>query len=347
VKERVLKLLTKYGPYVGFPLFYVACLLVFSVLLFPYDKLKERLVASYNAQQKGPNAQQLEIDELHGSWLTGVRASGVRLLSPSTEPGKPPTKIEIDDATVRYSLLSGMVGTTWVSFDLFGMGGEISGHFESNGKANGIDATLDSIELGDAEPVGALLGIPIKGKLGGDIHLEMPEGKASKANGAISLEVKDMTVGDGKAKIKGMLALPKVDVGPLTFAAEAKDGVLKISKLLAGGKDVEVQGEGRVTMRDVSAESICDAQVRFKINDSYRTRSEITKTLFGAPGSSIPPAFEMADPRIRTSKRADGFYGWSVRGVLARLDFAPAPGGGGGPGAPGGNLFGVGPKVGP
>jgi type II secretion system protein N len=328
VKERLLK----YAPYVGYPLFYVVCLLVFAVLLFPYDKLKERLVANYNAQQKGPGAQQLEIDELHGYWLSGVHASGVRLLSPPAEPGKAPGKIEIDEATVRYSLLSAMVGSTWVGFDLFGMGGEIEGHFEEKGKDRTLDATLDSIELGEADPIRQLLGVPIRGKLGGEVHLEMPEGKASKATGAISLEVRDVSVGDGKAKIKGMLALPKVEVGPLTLSAEVKDGVLKITKLLAGGKDVELQGEGRVTLRDVPSDSLCDAQVRFKINDSYRTRSEITKTLFGAPGSNIPPAFELADPRIKASKRADGFYGWNVRGVLGRLDFLPAPGGPGGPG---------------
>ena len=329
MKERLLR----WAPFVGYPVFFVFCLLLFSVLLFPYDSLKERIVGTYNAQQRGPNAQALEIDELRGSWLTGVHASGVRLLSPPSEAGKAPSKIEIDDATVRYSVFSAMVGSTSVSFDVFGMGGEVTGRFESNGKDKKLEATIDSVELGEFEPLAGLLGIPIAGKLGGEIHLEMPEGKASKASGSIALDARDVSVGDGKAKIKGTLALPKVEVGGLTLAAEAKDGVLKISKLVAGGKDVEVQGEGRVTMRDVTMDSICDAQVRFKINDSYRTRSDITKSLFGAPGSSMPALFELADPRIKQSKRADGFYGWNLRGVLGRLDFTAAGGGGGGGGA--------------
>ncbi len=332
MKERLLK----YAPLVGYPAFYVFCLLVFAVLQFPYDKLKERIVSSYNAQQRGPNSQELQIDELHGYWLSGVRASGVRLVSSSSEAGKAPSKIEIDEATMRYSILSGLVGTTAIGFDVYGMGGEISGSYETGGKDRKIDTTIDGVEIGEVDPIVQLLGVPMHGKLSGEVHLEMPEGKATKATGAVSLEAKDVSVGDGKAKIKGAIALPKIEVGTLTFAAEAKDGILKISKLVAGGKDVELQGDGRVTLRDVAADSLCEAQVRFKINDSYRTRSDLTKSLFGAPGSNIPPAFELADPRIKQSKRADGFYGWNLRGVLSRLDFTPAGGGGSLPGIAGG-----------
>jgi hypothetical protein len=75
----------------------------------------------------------------------------------------------------------------------------------------------------------------------------------------------------------------------------------------------------------MATESLCDAQIRFKINDSYRTRSDLTKSLFGAPGSNIPALFEL-DPKVKQSKRADGFYGWSARGALAKLDFQPAGG---------------------
>jgi type II secretion system protein N len=324
VKERLLK----YGPYAGYPLFYLVCFVVFAVLQFPYDKLKERIALAYNAEQRGPGAQELQIDELHGYWLSGVRASGVRLVTPSSDPSKPPSKIEIDDATVRYSMLSALVGTTWVGFDVYGMGGELTGSYETSGKDRTVEVSIDGMELGEVEPLVGLLGVPIHGKLSGEVHLAMAEGKASKGAGAVSLEAKDVSVGDGKAKIKGALALPKVDVGTLTMAAEAKDGVLKITKLVAGGKDVEVVGDGRITMRDLAADSLCDLQVRFKINDSYRTRSDLTKSLFGAPGSNIPALFELADPRIKQSKRADGFYGWNLRGALGRMDFTPAPGGG-------------------
>ncbi len=122
----------------------------------------------------------------------------------------------------------------------------------------------------------------------------MAEAKASKATGTVSIEIEDVaTVGDGKAKIGGMLALPRAVVGTVSITGEAKDGVLKISKLSAGGKDVEIQGDGRVQLRDALPDSLCDLNVRFKINDSYRTKSENTKTLFGTPGSTAPALFDL------------------------------------------------------
>jgi len=171
-----------------------------------------------------------------------------------------------------------------------------------------------------------MIGLPLQGKLTGTVKLTMPEGKPSKGSGDVSLEASDVTVGDGKAKLKGALALPKIDVGTLSLSAEAKEGSLKISKLAAGGKDLELQGDGRITMREAFGDALCDAQIRFKINDAYRTKNDVTKSLFGAPGSNAPALFELADPKIKQAKRADGFYGWTLRGPLSRLDFIPAGG---------------------
>jgi type II secretion system protein N len=326
MKERLVRL-TKYGGYVGYPVFYVVCLLVFAAVTFPYEKLKQRVVATYNAQQQASSSpQELQIDEMGGYWLSGVKMKGVRLLSAPTEPGKPPSKIQIEEATVRYGMLPALIGNSDMSFDVYAFGGEAYGSYDVHGKDKSIELTLDTIDLGQLEPLVQLLGVPIEGKLGGTVKLALPEGKGSKASGAVSLEAKGVAVGDGKAKIKGALALPKLDVGALTVAAEAKDGTLKITKLVAGGKDVELQGDGRITLRDGASDSLCDAQVRFKVNDGYRNKSDITKSLFGTPGSNAPALFELADPKVKQSKRADGFYAWTLRGPLGKIDFIPAGG---------------------
>jgi type II secretion system protein N len=346
VKERLLKY-AKYAPLVGYPAFYVVCLMIFAAACFPYDRLKERLIGSFNAEQRASGGQQeLQVDEMSGYWLSGVRMKGVRLLTAPTEPGKPPSKIELDEAVARYQILPALFGNSDVKFDVYAFGGEASGEFDVHGKDRDIDVTLDSIELGQVEPLVQLLGVPLQGKLGGTAHLQMPEGKASKGSGSVSFELKDVAVGDGKAKIKGALALPKVDVGAVTFAADAKDGILKITKLVAGGKDVELQGEGRINMRELAMDSLVDAQVRFKINDAYRNKSDITKSLFGAPGSNAPALFELADPRVKQSKRADGFYGWTLRGALGRVEFVPSGGGPAGAALPMMPNFGM-PKVNP
>jgi type II secretion system protein N len=325
MKEQVLKYVGKYLGPVGMPVLYVFCLAIFMSLTFPYRRLKEHIVGDFNVSQRAAGGmQELQIDDLSGYWLSGVRMTGVTLSTASPEVGKPPTKIEIDDATARYQLLPALIGNSDLNFDAYAFGGEASGSYDISGKDKAVDVTLDSIDVGKLQPLVDLLGVPLAGKLGGTVHLTMPEGKASKGTGSIALEIRDTSVGDGKAKIKGALALPKIDVGTLTFAAEAKDGVLKISKLVAGGKDLELQGDGRITMRELATDSLLDMQIRFKINDAYRAKSDITKSLFGSPGSTAPGLFEMADPKIKQSKRPDGFYGWTFRGPLGRPDIFPA-----------------------
>lgn len=333
MKERLLRY-AKYAPLVGYPLFYLLCLAVFAALTFPYDKLRQRVVATFNADQRATNGhQELQIDEMSGYWLTGVRVRGVRLLTASSmEPNKPPAKIEIDEATVRYSILSALIGNSSVSFDVFAFGGEVTGTYDVRGKDKAIDATLDGVDLSGVDAIAQIIGLPVQGKLSGTVNLSLPEGKPTKGTGAVALDVIGMSVGDGKAKLKGALALPKVDVGTFAFAGEAKDGVLKISKFGAGGKDVELQGDGRITMREPFADALCDATVRFKINDAYRTKNDVTKSLFGAPGSNAPALFELADAKIKQAKRADGFYGFTLRGPLSHMDFIPA-GGAAGPAA--------------
>ncbi len=318
----------KYAGIVGYPLFYLLCVAVFASITFPYDKLRERVVAGFNADQRATGGQnELAIEGMSGYWLTGVRMTGVTLTSASSELGKPPSRLSIERATARYAILPLLVGAHDLGFDVSAFGGDASGWYEQDGDDVSIDVTLDSIDLGQIEPLVSLLGVPINGSLGGTIRLKLPKGKASKGSGSVQLEAKGVSVGDGKAKLKGALALPRIDIGAVSMAAEAKDGILKIAKLFAGGKDVELLGDGRVTLRELATDSLCDVQVRFRINEAYRSKNDLTKSLFGAPGAPMPGLFEM-DPKIKQSKRADGFYGWQVRGPLGRLDFVPAGGGG-------------------
>lgn len=315
----------KYAGIVGYPLFYLFCLAVFSSLTFPFDKLKERMVTSFAADQRASGGhQELQIDSMSGYGLSGVRMTGVTLLSGSTEPDKPPSKLVIDDATVHYGLFSMLFGGTDIDFSVRAFGGEAHGEYGTHGKDKTIEVTLESLELGKITPLVELLGVPLDGKADGAMHFTMPEGKLTKASGDLSFESKGTGVGDGKAKLKGALALPKIDVGTLTIAAEAKDGVLKFTKFVAAGKDLDVQGDGRVTLREGATDSLCDLQIRFRINDAYRTKNDVTKSLFGAPGSNAPALFELADPKIKQAKRADGFYGWTARGPLTRIDFLPS-----------------------
>ena len=87
MKERLLKY-AKYAAPVGFPVFYVFCLAVFATLTFPYGKLREHVVTSFNANERASGSlQELQIDDMSGYWLSGIRMAGISLLTGSPEPG--------------------------------------------------------------------------------------------------------------------------------------------------------------------------------------------------------------------------------------------------------------------
>lgn len=345
MKEKLLKI----ARYAAYPAFYLFCLGLFGYLTFPYDRLKDRIIAEFErAQTKrgGAVTQRLEIDSLDSYWFTGVELKGARLILPpdpaasragasamlgvgaSAGKDKPeapkPTVIEIDEAHARVRILPLLIGRVRVDFWASVFGGEIEG-VAPVGKSGGtVEVEVSNVDLGKVEPLAELLGgIPMHGTVNAKLELEAPDGKFNKANGTLELTAADVWVLDGKTKIQGLLELPTAKLGDLTLSAEAKDGVLKVTKLSAPGPDVELEGDGKINIREPWNNSTADMYVRFKITDAYRGKTDATKSAFGEPGSTVPPMVETFVPKMKRAKRTDGFYGWHVHGALKKVKFDP------------------------
>jgi len=346
VTEKWRERLQAIGSIVGYPLFYVFCLVVFATWTFPFDKARDRLVASFNESQRtNSSPRELAIADVSSSWLTGLKLTGVRLIDREVRPDAPHGTTEssgdlkIDSLVVRVAVLPLLIGNHDLSFHAEAFGGKIDGTFGTHGKDESLDVTLEALDLGQIAPLTSFLEVPMEGSLGGTIKLDLPEGHATKANGTIAIEATDVALGDGKAKMLGKLAIPRLVLGTFDLNAEAKDGTVKVSKLGATGKDVDFLADGRIPIHEHAMESQADVNLRFRVSDAYKGKSEATKGLFGAPGSNIPGAVDL-DPRMKQAKRPDGFYVWHARGPLGRLDFSPGgtggptagPGGGGGSG---------------
>src|SRR5262249_19443770 len=114
-------------------------------------------------------------------------------------------------------------------------------------------------------------------------------------------------------------------LGDLSIQAEAKDGVLKLTKLAAAGHDLELVGDGSIKLKEPWQEAIADLYVRFKFTDAFRGKNSMTKALLGDPGSSSAGLIEgPMMPKMKRAKRPDGFYGFHVSGPLKRLRFDPS-----------------------
>ncbi|HEY3494548.1 MAG TPA: type II secretion system protein GspN [Polyangiaceae bacterium] len=307
----------------GYVAFYGFALITSFYLTFPYPRLKERIVTDFNQRQTGPDAMRLEVDEIDSYWLSGVEAEGVRLVSKgeSEVPGKPAkAKItSIEHAHARLSLLSLLIGRRVVNFGADAFGGNVSGSLADSDAERVVSIEVDGLDLGQTPLFAGLVGLPVTGQLGGSIELVAPEGRLSKAEGKLSFKIAGVTVGDGKAKIRDIIALPKLDAGEITLEAEVKAGQVKDLKLAANGQDLELAAEGTIRLRDQPEQSLLTLTTEFKFTDRYTNKDDLTKALFGPSG-----AFDL-DPKNRRAKRADGFYGWRVSGSLSHPTFAPNP----------------------
>ena len=177
---------------------------------------------------------------------------------------------------------------------------------------------FDAVDAAKMPYLSDLLGIPVAGSVTGKIDLKLPQQKLSLAEGTIDLQITDFELGDGKAKIRDTIALPKVKAGQFIFKADVTEGTVKITELSTKGTDLEVVSDGRIRLLDRAETSMAELNLRFKFADAYKNKDDMTRSIFGAPGSAVPGLFDL-DPKMKRAKRDDGFYAWRITGPLQRL----------------------------
>jgi type II secretion system protein N len=319
--------------WVGYPAFYLLCFLVFTYLTFPFEHLRDRVVAGFAEDQRATGgSSKLEIDQLSPYWLSGVEATGVRLITASTPAAdgskRPPSELDVERIVARVSILPLLIGRINLHVSARALGGTIDADAQKRGDDRSIEADFTDLSIGRLTPLVELVGLPMTGTLTGHLELTLPEAKLGKASGTVRAKFADLSAGDGKTKIKETIALPKLNVGDLALECDVKDGVVRVTKWAAAGQDLDFSADGKLTLREPFAESSAELYIKFKFSDAYKNRNETTRSLFGTPGTNAPVLIEIAEPRLKTSRRPDGFYNWRASGLLRNLRFDPAPSGG-------------------
>lgn len=320
----------KWLAWTGYPLAYLCLLAFFARLTFPFDRLRDRVVGEFNAQQ-APSAR-LRIEDMSGYWLAGVEASKIELTQiPKGKPGQPvpdakPKTTRIDSAHVSVSLLRAVFGTTAISFGADAFGGELSGKVTSSSSEQNYDLDLEKLDVGQVPFLDELVGLPMKGMLAGQTDLTLPDKNWAKSEGKVEFTITGLRVGDGKAKVLNAIALPEINVGSVDFSAAVTAGRLKVDKLAAKGNDLDLGVDGGIRLRDPLGTSLLDLTLKFKFSDKYRNKNDTTRALLGAPGSTSPGLFELT-PQVQRSKRPDGYYGWRIGGTLDHPTFDPSSAG--------------------
>lgn len=339
-----------------YPLFYLFALVMCVYLTFPWDRVKDRVIAEFAKTQagKGSRAWRLEIAELDGYWFTGVELTSAKIIMPpgdeddlpptasvrastsrstassgaDSEGGaskKPVTKVpqeiavNIDSAHARVRILPLLIGRVRVDFGAELFGGNIDGTIPVGGGT--VEIELENLDLARITPLRELIDSPIAGTFGGKLELVSETGKFSKASGSLAMSITDGTICDGKAKCLTQQGIPQAKIGSLEIAAKVSDGVLKFDKFAATGQDMEFSADGTMRIKQPWDSTTLDIYMRFGFSDAYKNKNENTKALFLAEGA-LPAAIDL-HPKLQRAKREDGMWGFHGKGTLKRPKFDP------------------------
>lgn len=348
--EALREKLRTYGPWIGYATFFFWSFLLFVYWTFPYDRVRDRIIAEFEKSQRVPPGgarQVLTIGKLEPSWFTGVVLKDVALTTYPADPNKPKSVLAADEIKARVSFGSLFSSAKDLSFSAKALGGTIEGSVTHKLSQNPsptppgkkdtgprfdrtIKMELDGISLAELGPLRDAIGTAVGGTLKGSIDVTYGETRIDKANGTVSLELENFWVSDGKTpfKIPALKAvfgseditLPQINIGNVPIQVAVKNGVATLEKMEGKGKDLELGVDGRIVLRESVPESDLAVNLRFKFNDSYKKKGESTAGLLLILDS---------EPKLRASKRPDGYYSLRVHGPLGNPIVAPAPGGGG------------------
>jgi type II secretion system protein N len=301
--------------------FFLFCFLLFARWTFPYDRLRDVLVSRV-ASAKSPSgvSNKLTIGHVGPAWLFGLALTSIKLERATTSPDETPTRLMLDELSLRASPLRFLFGSIGVDYDAAVGQGEIDGSYLGSTKtgAHDIAATLEDVDLAKLG-LGSLFGMPMQGTAEGTIDVQLAD-KPNETHGNVELQIERLRLGDGKAKVKipgmgGGLTLDPVDAGTTEVKLTIREGVATVEKLQAKGKDLELAGSGSIRLGTTLGLSRIDMTVEVKFDKGYTQRSDRTKV-----------AFELMEgnPMIKRATSEDGTMRFRVSGTLANPRAVPA-----------------------
>lgn len=328
MKERLLALRPILLRVIGYPAFFTLFFVLFLYLTFPWDRLREAIVAAAEAPRVTtsgraiPSNMELSIGSLSPTFLPGVEARDVRVTFLPQRSTERPVSMTIDKLRVRLSIFALLAQRANVSFSLAGMGGTIDGSASVAlskpatpriSPLRSFEVNLDGVQAGQVAPLVSMVGLPLGGSLSGNVTVDIPEGDVSQTTGSVRLTATRLTVGDGQAQFQiphfGGVTIEQIRAGTLTAQANIARGVVQFTNTSAHSEEFDLQIDGRIDLRPNFGDSALNLGLRFRLTDVYRAKSE--------QAGRIMSVMDMA-PDLRRARRPDGLYAFRCVGTPER-----------------------------
>lgn len=279
---------------------------LFSLVLFLLMKIPSSLVTNTALQYiNAASPLEVQAQSLNFSLLLLPHLNAEKLeLSPRfPDTGNP---ILIDKAKLYpgiktiFLAASGKPGFAG-SFDLDAYKANANGSF-SAGADTSLDLELTGLDLGKFAPL-TEAGIQLQGLVQSlTLDIVMNANRLSQADGEIQLRGKNFVIDPAQFQLP--MALPILDFGPVEILGKLQKGKLRLDKAQLGeaAKDMELKAEGEIILKEPLTFSQVDLKLRLKPSEKIKKAIPTLEGMLGMVGA----------------KRADGFYGMKIKGVLSQ-----------------------------
>ena len=163
----------------------------------------------------------------------------------------------------------------------------------------------------------AVGGLPVDGTVSGKLDVAVPKNLLANANGTIDVDIEDLAIGDGKAKLTvpsdpflaAGVTVPRIKLGKLSGQIVIEKGRARFEGVRVHSADGDATLEGYVELRDPIGASQMHAYLKFRPSEALIKREATIELLTNALAG--------------TAKRSDGYLGIQLTGPLAAI-FLPA-----------------------
>lgn len=308
----------------GYPLFALFVALLTFYFSVPRERVKERLESALSADVTSGQAlatgMDVTIGDLSTTLFTGIgfKASDVVLRTRPLTAGEKPARYIIDDVRVRLGLLSTMFGRPAYSFVAHALSGRVEGHVSGNNDETKAKVELEKLVLTGVPAIQQSTGgLPVEGSVSGKLDVVVPKNLLANANGSIDVDLEDVAVGDGKAKLTvpndpflaAGVTFPRIRLGKLSGQIAIEKGRARFDGVRVHSADADATLEGYVELHDPIAMSQIHAYLKFRPSEALVKRE---------------PTIEILNNAMSAAKRPDGWIGIQLTGPLSAVFFLPS-----------------------
>ncbi|MBI2066443.1 MAG: type II secretion system protein GspN [Deltaproteobacteria bacterium] len=275
-----------------YPAFAFFCLLVFSILLFPFDSLKNRFEGEIEKGLGGGFS--VTVGKISPALLSGVTLKNLEIRSKKND-----AKVKLERAKLKIALFPLLWGKKNISLAVKSGPSSIEGRMIIGKETLRLDLDLDKMDIAIGRILTSL-SLPLAGTISGQIKLDLYPTDPLRNAGKVHLVFPDFRLDEG-ATLGGFplpsVMLSKGDSSGIDIEVNRGNWEVKLFKFEGG--DLQLEAVGKV----------------FAARRIENYRWNLQGTFQPAPGSEEKLSFLSL---VGDQKGEDGKYPLSISGKLSK-----------------------------